>query len=101
MTLWHHIVFYCFAAPLGGAIGAARTLEKGWSAYGLAVFVGIVLGTAGAWAMWNGFGVARRVSRVQPYPPWQLRLVYLGGGVWACVLAVAGFWLTRSLSAYV
>ena len=41
MALWHLIVPFCFAAPLGGSIGAARTLDKGWSSYGLAILVGV------------------------------------------------------------
>ena len=101
MTLWHSIVLYCFAAPLGGSIGAARTLDKSWSTYGIAIFVGVVVGVIGAWAMWNVFGAARRRSQAKPYQPWQLRTIYLGGVVWACILAAAGFWLTRALVYYI
>jgi hypothetical protein len=101
MTLWQVIVLYCFAAPLGGSIGAARTLEKGWSIYGIAILVGVLVGASGAWVIWIVFGAARRRSQVKPYRPWQLRAIYLGGAAWACVLAVAGFWLTRTLVYYI
>jgi hypothetical protein len=101
MALWHLIVLFCFAAPLGGSIGAARTLDKGWSSYGLAILVGILVGAIGAWAIWIVFGAARRRARAKPYLPWQLRLIYVSGATWACVLAVAGFWLTRTLTDYI
>lgn len=101
MALWHLIVLYCLAAPLGGAIGAARILEKGSSIYALAILVGVLVGLLGAWVTWIGFGAVRRRSQVQPYLPGQLRLIYFGAAAWACTLAVAGFWLTRALSNYV
>ena len=101
MALWHFIVLFCFAAPLGGSIGAARILDRGWSSYGVAFLVGILVGGIGAWLIWSVFGVARRRAHAEPYLPWQLRLLYLTGATWACVLAVAGFWLTRTLAGYI
>jgi hypothetical protein len=101
MALWHLIVLFCFAAPLGGSIGAARTLDKGWSYYGLAILVGILVGAIGACAIWIVFNAARRRAHAKTYLPWQLRLIYVSGATWACVLAVAGFWLTRTLADYI
>lgn len=101
MAVWHLIVLFSFTVPIGGAIGAARASEKGWSIYGLTILIGLLVGAIGAWASWSGFSAAQRRSQVQPFLPWQLRLVYAGGTVWVCVLGIAGFWLTRVLEFYV
>jgi H+/Cl- antiporter ClcA len=98
MPLWMFVVLLSFTAPLGGAIEGVRTSESSPSSYVMAVLVGALVGAFGAWVSWTGFTKAQRRLGDRPYSAWQLRLIYLVGGGWGCILAMFGYWLARIIA---
>lgn len=101
MTLWHVLVLAAFLSPLCGSLSVAHRAGEKWLLLGLAVIVGLLVGSVFAWTMSLSFRAMQRLGAAGAVNPWHFRVIYIAGAFWIVIAALVGSWLTQELSHHI
>jgi hypothetical protein len=103
MSLWDLLVGFSFVMPSSGVMAAAKIERATWPEYGAGIALGLILGTAFAWAVVAAarFVDTRVARRPHAASNGLYRALYFGAAVWVIVGWMSGIWLGKMLIRFI